>query len=175
LRTLALYERQIDVDDQVRTALRELVEREGRNAILYAEPDVELRRRNLQSYGFRLPMRGREVPVLPSHQQREATLDALLEGGITPAFERMARTAERVALRMDTSRARTIASQQSDQEWWQAFCTELYAQYQEAQLIAGPVCLVAKYLAPLIPACAALEGGAMVLLLAYLYECQLFY
>jgi hypothetical protein len=120
-------------------------------------------------------MRGRETTMLPNHQQREATLDTLLGEGITPAFERMARTADRVALRIDASRVRAIARQQSEQEWWQAFCTELYAQYQEAQLIAGPVCLVAKYFAPLVPSCAALEGGAMVLLLAYLYECQLFY
>jgi hypothetical protein len=173
LRTMAVYERQLDVDNQVRTALRALVERDGRNAILYAEPDVQKQRQNLQAYGFRVPGRGREVPLYPTHQQREATLDALLEGGITPAFESMAATADRVARRVDASRTPTIASQ-SDRDWWIGFCTQLFAEYQKAQLMAAPVCLIADYFSYLVPSCAALEGGAMALLLAYFVECYLF-
>ncbi len=174
LRTMAVYERQMDVDDQVRTALRDLVDREGRNAVLYADPDVEMRRRNLQSYGFRLPARGRQPSVLPSHEQREAALDALLEHGITPAFERMAAMADRVALRIDGSRTLTVAAQDPDQEYWRAFCASLFGQYQEAQTTANPICLIARYFSPFAASCAALEGGAMVLLLAYFYECQMF-
>jgi len=174
LRTLALYERQLGVDEQIRAAVKELVDRDGRNAVLYATPDVEMRRRNLQTYGFRLPVRGREPAVFPSHQQREDVLDDLLERGITPAFDQMAAVADRVALRIDASRARGLVFQQSDQEWWQAYCAEVWAQYEQAQQIANPVCIVAKYWPGFVPSCIALEGGAAVLLLAYLFDCPIY-
>ena len=63
--------------------------------------------------------------------------------------------------------------QDPDQEWWAAFCAELFRQYEEAQLIAAPVCAVAQYFSYVVPSCAALQGGAMVLLLGYLIECQM--
>jgi hypothetical protein len=171
LRTLAVYDRQINADDQLRRALRQLVDREGRNTVLYAEPDVEMRRRNLQSFGFRPPARARVSPLAPTHAERDAALEVLLQRGVTPLFDRMAATADRIASLIDASPARTVAD---DSDWWRGFCAELWNQYQQAQLMASPVCFAARWFQYALPSCAAMEGGAMVLILAYLYECELF-
>ena len=109
---------------------------------------------------------------MPTHEEREAALDALLARGITPVFDRMAATADQVAVRIDTRTNRTATVAQDD-DWWQGFCAELWNQYQYAQLIAAPFCVVAKFFPSVLPSCAALEAGAMVLLLAWVYECGL--
>jgi hypothetical protein len=174
LRTLAVYDRQIGVDDQVRTTLQALVDQQGRNAVLYADPDVDGRRQTLQAYGFRLEPRAQQSAVVPTHEEREAALDALLAGGITPVFDQMAATADTVSARIDRRASRNVAVMQ-DGDWWQGFCAELWNQYQQSQTIAGPFCAVAKFFPAVMPSCAALEAGAMVLLLAWAYECGLRY
>lgn len=172
LRTLAVYDRQIGVDDQVRTKLQELVEQQGRNAMLYADPDVDGRRRTLQAYGFQLEPRAQQSSVVPTHEEREAALDTLLTRGITPVFDHMASIADRVSARIER-RANRNAAVAQDADWWQGFCAELWNQYQLSQTIAGPFCVAAKFFPSVLPSCAALEAGAMILLLAWAYECGL--
>lgn len=174
LRTIALYQRQLNVDDQVRAMLRDVVDRQGRNALLYAESD-EMRRQTLLSYGFRLERINPRQQIIATHEAREAALTALLTEGITPTFDRLANTADTIAIRIDRPRLKAVAfgAQDPDQEWWAGFCAELFKQYEQAQLIAAPVCAVAQYFSYIVPSCAALQGGAMVLLLSYLIECQM--
>lgn len=174
LRTLSVYERQVGMDDEVRRQLSDLVAQQGRNAVLYAEPDILLRREHLQQYGFRLDERVLNAPVpVATHEQRESALEDLLRNGITPTFDRMAVAAEGAARGLDARPGRVIGIAQDDQ-WWMAFCSELLNQYQDAQWNATVYCLIAKYFTPMLPSCMALEGGAMVLFLAYLYECWQF-
>jgi hypothetical protein len=170
LRMLAVYQRQQGVDDQARAAVRDVVERQGRNAVLYADPDVEMRRSMMKQYGFLPYERGRDIPLNATHAQREAALDALLSGGITPAYDGLAVTLDKVAERLDRRRAGLVTISQDD-AWWAGFCGELWAQYQWAQLYAIPFCLTARYFAWAAPSCLALEGGAMVLLIVYLIDC----
>jgi hypothetical protein len=47
----------------------------------------------------------------------------------------------------------------------------LWNQYRQAQEYATPFCTLAKWFPAAMAACAALEGGAGVLLGAYFYEC----
>jgi hypothetical protein len=169
LRMLSTYGRQVDMDDRGRTALREIVEREGRNTVLYAEPDVETRTRIMRQYGFRPDDRSRDMPLTVTHADREAALDAVLANGITPACERLAAALDTVAARLDRRNRGLVALGQDD--WQIGYCTELYNQFQQAQLYAIPWCLTAKYFAWAAPTCVALEGGASVLLLAYLIQC----
>jgi hypothetical protein len=168
LRTLAVYDRQVDVDNQVRRAVRQLVDRDGRNAVLYADPDPAMREKNLQSFGFRPPARRQLSSIAPTHAEREAALDLVLQRGVTPLFDRMAATADRIAVRIDGRRSLVA----DDSDWWRAYCAELWNQYQQAQLIATPVCYAAKWFQYALPSCAAMEGGSLVLLLAYLYDCE---
>ena len=53
LRMLTVYQRQQGIDDQARAAVKDMVDQQGRNALLYAEPDREMRRQAMQQYGFR--------------------------------------------------------------------------------------------------------------------------
>lgn len=170
LRMLAVYQRQQGIDDHARSAVRELIERDGRNAVLYAEPDLEMQRRARERYGFRADERSRDFPVAPSHSQREAALDELLKHGVTPAYDRLAATLEKVSGPLDRRRRATVTIAQ-DEEWWKGFCDELYNQYLTAQLMALPWCLTAKYFVWAAPACLAMEGGAATLLVVYLWEC----
>ena len=155
LRTLAVYDRQVDVDNQLRRAVRQIVDRDGRNAVLYAEPDLAMRRKNLQAFGFRLPARERLSPIAPSHAEREAALDVLLQRGVTPVFDQMAATADRIAARMDGRRGLVA----DDSDWWRAYCAELWNQYQQAQWMTTPVCYAAKWFQYALPSCAAMEAG----------------
>lgn len=170
LRMLAVYQRQQGIDDQARSAVKEMVQRDGRNAMLYAEPDQEMRRKAMQQYGFRPDERALTVPLNATHAQREAALDDLLTHGLTPAYDRLAATLDKLAERLDQRRGRLVTIAQDD-DWWAGYCAELYKQFQYAQLLALPWCLTARYFPWAAPACLALEGGAMVLLIAYLYGC----
>jgi hypothetical protein len=169
LRMLAVYGKQRGLDDQTRTTLRDLVDREGRNAILYAPPDLEARRTIMRQYGFRPDERTTDVPLNPTHAQREASLDALLTNGITPVYEQLAATLDKVSDRLDR-RARGVVAMTQD-DWYAGFCAELWNQYQMAQLMAIPWCLTARYFAWAAPSCLAMEGGAAVLLIVYIWEC----
>jgi hypothetical protein len=109
------------------------------------------------------------MPLTVTHADREAALDAVLANGITPACERLAAALDTVAARLDRRNRGLVALGQDD--WQIGYCTELYNQFQQAQLYAIPWCLTAKYFAWAAPTCVALEGGASVLLLAYLIQC----
>jgi hypothetical protein len=172
LRTLAVYERQLGFDAQVRAGLQELVEREGRDTVLYTEPDLAMRRQHLEAYGFQLNDRLLDVPLAPTYGQRDAALGQLLAEGITPTFDRLATFSETVAARLDRSNRRLVTIGQ-DGDWWAGFCVDLWNEYQQAQLIAAPFCMLAKYMGFILPGCLALEGGAMVLLVVYLVDCSL--
>lgn len=170
LRMLTVYQRQQGIDQEARAAVKEMVERQGRNALLYAEPDPEMRRATMQQYGFRPDERTLDFPLSATHAAREAALDDLLTRGITPAYDRLATTLDTLAARLDRRRG-NLARIAQDDDWWAGYCAELYKEFQYAQLMALPWCLTARYFAWAAPACLALEGGAMVLLIAYLYGC----
>jgi hypothetical protein len=109
------------------------------------------------------------VPLTVTHADREAALDAILANGITPVYERLAAALDTMAARLDRRTRGLVALSQDD--WQQGYCAELYNQFQQAQLYAIPWCLTAKYFEWAAPSCLALEGGASVLLLAYLIQC----
>ena len=169
LRMLAVYQKQRGDDDQARATLRDLVKREGRSAVLYADPDPETRRSAMQRYGFRPDARVHEVPLNVTHAQREAALDTMLTGGITPVYERLAQTLDKASEQLDHRRSGQVTIARDD--WWDGFCAELWSQFQMAQLWAIPWCLTARYLEWAAPACLAMEGGAAVLLIVYLIDC----
>lgn len=167
LRTIAVYERHVGLDAQVRAEVGRRVDQEGRHAILYAEDDGEIRLKNLQAFGFRMPNPPRKGELIPTHQQREAALGELLSTGVTPVLDRIAAVADKAAVRIDARAGRTLAAQD---DCWRGFCDELWRQYQQAQLLSAPFCSMATW--PLIaPVCAAMQGGATALLLVYLWGC----
>jgi hypothetical protein len=174
LRTLAVYATQIDLDERARAAVRDLVATHGRDAVIYHEIDLAVRQRSLERFGFRVEARALNHAANADYQTRAAALDALLAGGVSPIWQRLASTLERVAPEMDRRGAQVVpVSARQDAVWYGAFCDSLWTDYERAQLMAAPVCYASTL--PLgsflIPSCVALEGGAMTLLFIYLYYC----
>jgi hypothetical protein len=173
LRMLAVYQRQLGVDDHLRTAMREIVDREGRNAILFPEPDTEMRDNALRRYGFRPDARGRDVAPPATYQRREAALDRLLREGVTPTFDALAATAARLSQELDRRPTGLInIAVQDDPDYIRGYCESLWDSYVDAQAMALPVCVAAKYFEWVTPSCLALEGGAMSLMLVWVFRCR---
>ena len=178
LRTLVVYAQQIDLDGRVRSAVRELVAMHGRDAVMYHEVDRAVRQRSLERFGFRVESRALNHSSTADYKTRAAALEALLAGGVSPMWQRIASTLEQIAPEMEGREARFVPVRaRQDAVWYGAFCDSLWADYERAQLMAAPVCWAASL--PLgsflIPSCAALEGGAMTLLFIYLFYCAGFW
>ena len=73
--------------------------------------------------------------------------------------------------RSESKANRRLVTIRQDADWQNGYCTQLYSELQYAQLMALPWCLSAKYFAWAVPACAAIEGGAMTLRIVYLIQC----
>lgn len=172
LRTLSVYERHVGLDDRVRTEVRRRVDRQGRSSVLFADEDPGMRRKNLQAFGFRTPNPPRQGELTPSHEQREAALDELLVGGVTPVLDRTAGLAEKAAVRIDARAGRTLIARD---DWWGPFCGELWRQYQQGQLLSALMGSAVAYSPLVAPVCAAMQGGAAALLLVYLCDCTAYF
>ena len=175
LKTLAVYAKQIDLDAHVRAGVRDLVAAHGRDAVMYHEIGRAERQASLERFGFRVEARALNYPLTPDYNVRAATLDALLAAGVSPMWQRMARTLEQAAPEIDRRRSQVVpVAARQDKDWIKAFCESLWNEYEQAQLMAAPVCWASTLPGGsfLIPTCVALEGGAMSLLLAYLFYCN---
>ena len=178
LKTLAVYAKQIDLDARVRAGVRDLVAVHGRDAVMYHEVELVARQASLERFGFRVEARALNYPVHADHTARAAALDALLADGLSPMWQRMARTLDQIAPEIDRRGAPVVAVRaRQDVIWYGAFCDSLWADYERAQLMAAPICWASTM--PLgsflIPTCVALEGGAMALLFIYLFYCAGFW
>ena len=127
LRTLAVYSRRIDLDAQLTSALHDLIERDGRDALLYREPDRDHLRAELKRYGLSIDNR-LSAPSNLDHAQRSAALASLLRGGVTGGWERMAAILERGAPEVDRrviGLVRVSRQITYDAAYWEGSCKEL--------------------------------------------------
>jgi hypothetical protein len=178
LRTLAVYGKQIDLDGRVRTAVAELVAAQGRETVMFHEVERATRKKSLEGFGFKVEPRALDYAINPDYGTRAAALDALLTGGVSPTWQRMAATLDQMAPELDRRGGDIVAvSARQDAVWYGAFCDALWREYEMAQLMAAPICWGAALPmgAFLAPACVALEGGAMALLFIYLFYCAGFW
>ena len=177
LRTLAVYGRQSDLDGAVRSAINTLVERDGRDAVLYHEPDLARVRADLKSYGAQPDERVLTAPVTLDYAARSAALNGLLQSGMSIRWERIATNLERLAPAIDQRMATIIRVGQvenHDPAYWEGYCTELWNQYKETQFLAAPICASAAL--PIIgaafaPLCAAYQLAATFLAIVYAGYC----
>ena len=176
LRTLAIYGRQQDVDTKARSALREAIAQHGREPFLLHEPDQKAMRAELERYGFQLDERARHLVVPHDPSARHAAIDRLLAEGVTPAWDRLATLFERGAPAIDRRNGTIVRVGLSaqDAEYWAAYCSTLWAHYLDAQQMASAVCafMAISWIAAILwPTCFALQGGAAVTLLFYVFSC----
>jgi hypothetical protein len=84
VRTLAAYRLQANRDAVVVQAVRQGLDRMGRDAILDHQPDMEAMRQELIAFGFDRPA---VSTTTGTRAERAAALDRLIEGGVTPYFD----------------------------------------------------------------------------------------
>ena len=175
LRTLAVYGRQQDLDRQIRAAVGQAIETQGRQGLIWGEPDHARRRAELERYGFKIKEPRNDAWVPPEWRRREAALDALRTEGVTGRFDRWAAVLERAAAAADRrGPVLQVARVRQDTEYLKAYCASLLDDYKEAEALAAVACVMMAV--PLVgvifsAACTAALGGAAALKLLYEIDC----
>jgi hypothetical protein len=176
LRTLAVYGRQQNVDASVRSAVNTLVEQEGREHVLYLEPNRERMRAELKRFGAEPDERLLGLPSQLDYSTRNAVLNDLQRSGLTARWERLAAIFERGGPGVDKRGETVVRVRQDDADWWQGFCTQLLSEYQESQLLTGAICATALLPIPIFQVaasllCVAQQLAALISLVVYAGFC----
>jgi hypothetical protein len=175
LRTLAVYGRAEGFDARVTSGVSTLIERDGRDGVLYAEIDRDRIRAELKRYGARADERGLGTPLTLDYATRSAALNAFLTSGITDRWERNAATLERMAPELDRRFSTVVRVSQYDAAYWEGYCKEIWSQYQETQLLSAALCASAALPlvgAAFVPMCIAHQLAALIFLMVYSGHCS---
>ena len=175
LRTLAVYGRTIGIDAQVKSGVSTLIERDGRDGVLYADIDGDRMRAELKRYGAQADERALSTPLRLDYAGRSAALNALLSSGITDRWDKTAATLEWMAPELDRRFSTVLRVSQNDPAYWEGYCKEVWSQYQEAQLLAAALCAAAALPivgAAFVPLCVAHQMAALFFVLLYGGNCM---
>ena len=177
LRTLAVYGRQGGLDATVQAGINTLIERDGRDRVLYTEVDVNRLRSDLKAYGAQPDERLLAAPITLDYAARSAALNGLLQSGVSIRLERIAATLERMAPAVDARMATTVRVNQIqyDAAYWEGYCSELWSQYTEAQFLSAAICASAALPivgAAFVPLCIAHQLAATFLAIIYGGNCM---
>ena len=170
LRTLAVYGRSIDLDVTVKKGMAQLVERDGRDAVLYTEVNRDRIRAELTRYGAQPDERFFNRPLTLDYASRSAALNDVLASGVVVRLERMAGAMERAASDIDRRTGTAVRVSRQDQAYWDSYCQALWSYFSETQWMAVLHC--AAVMLPIIgiafaPLCIVYEMAALIL--AYVY------
>lgn len=174
LRTFAVYGRSIDLDAKVKAATAQLIERDGRDAVLYAEVHRDRMREELKRYGAQPDDRLLNRSVTLDYASRSAALSEMMTSGVVARFEQMAAILERVASDIDRRTGTAVRVGRQDDAFWEGYCQSLWSYYSETQFLTAVHC--AAVLIPVIgiafaPICAAYQLAALILALVYAGNC----
>ena len=174
LRTLAVYGRQIDVDSRMRSLVGALVERDGREGVLFLQPDAERVRADLKRFGAEPDEKILRAPITLDYAARSAALNSLLQSGLSVRWERMAALLDRMAPGTDERASTLIRVRQDDPDFWDGFCKQLWSEYSEVQFLSGILC--ASALLPIFGIgfavfCIAHQLAAVILAVIYAGYC----
>lgn len=174
LRTMSVYGRQAGIDERLRSALRTLIDRDGRDAVLYAKQDRNHLLDELRRYGAQPDERLIGADSDLDYGRRSTTLDALLDGGVSARLQQVALLLERAAPEFDRRLDSLVRVSQYDPAYWQGYCAELWEQYRETQFLAAALCASAAL--PIVgalfaPECIAWQLAATLLAMVYAARC----
>jgi hypothetical protein len=174
LRTLAVYGRSMDLDVRFRSAAAQLVERDGRDAVLYTEVNRDRIRAELARYGAQPDERLLNRPLTLDYASRSAALNEVLVSGVVVRLERMAAVFERVASEIDRRTGTAVRVRRQDEAYWKAYCESLWSYFQETQFLTALHCAAAAL--PVIgvaftPLCMAYTLALLTLGLVYGANC----
>src|SRR5688572_29389681 len=164
LRTLTVYGRTIEIDAQAKSGVAILIERDGRDGVLYAESDRAHLRAELKRYGALADERALNTPLSLDYATRSAALNAFLASGITDSWEKTATALERMGPEIDRRFSTVLRVSQNDPAYWDGYCKEIWRQYQEGQLVAAALCAAAALPivgAAFVPLCVAHQMAAL--------------
>ena len=172
LRTLVVYGRQQNLDAAVRSGVAALVERDGRENVLYLEPNLDRMRAELKRVGADADERLLGVPSQLDYSARNAVLNDLQQSGLTARWDRIAAMLERGAPGVEQRAATLVRVRQDDADWWEGFCKQLWSEYKEAQLITAAVCATAALPIPILDVaagllCVAQQLASLILVFTY--------
>jgi hypothetical protein len=172
LRLVAAHGRANDLDGQVRSGVAELVAQHGRDGAMYLAPDRKQALEDLTRFGVKIDDQAFNYPFEPDYVMRSTALATLEREGLTPLFDRLAARLDRIAPELDNRLKQIVRIQDAD--YWEGYCTSMWGSYTEAQTFAGPVCAIANYLTFVSYACSAAQLAALVLFMAWAWNCGLF-
>jgi hypothetical protein len=173
LRTLAVYGRRIDVDTTMRSAVGALIERDGRDGVLYLQSDLQKVRAELKRFGAQPDERILSAPSTLDYAARNAAVNRLLQSGLTGGWERIAAALERMSPGVD-QRASSVVRVRQDADYWEGYCRQLWSEFSEVQFLAGVMCATA--LLPVVgiafaPFCVAHQLAAALMAVVYAGYC----
>jgi len=180
LKSLAVYARATGLDARVKSGLATLVEREGRDNVLYAEIDRNRMRAELKAYGVQSPdERVLNAQLELDYAGRRAIVDAAMTAGPAANWEKLAAMLELSAQGLDRrqnqgSVLRVSLQDPNDAEYWKAYCETLFEYLKETQLLATLHCAAA--LIPVVgvafaPLCAAYQIASLIYGMMYAGDC----
>ena len=174
LRTFAVYGRSIDLDPKVKKAMAQLIEREGRERVLYTESNREQVRAELKRYGAQPDERLLNRALNLDYAARTAVLDGVLASGVLAHLERTAAAIDRLAVELDRRSGAVVRVSRQDSEFWEGYCRALWSHIQETQFLTALHCAVVAV--PIIgvafvPLCSAYALAMLMLGLVYGANC----
>ena len=177
LHTLAVFSRQTGLDANLTAGINALIERDGRDRVLYVEVDRQRLLADLKAYGAQVDERLLAAPSTLDYAARSAALKGLLQSGFAVRLERIAALLERISPAVDRRMATTLRVNQIqyDEEYWKGYCAELWNQYRETQFLAGAICASAALPvigAAFVPLCVAQQLAATFLAIVYAGNCM---
>jgi hypothetical protein len=171
LRTLEIYAAQTGLDTQVRSGVRQLVARRGREAVLWADADTaamrdELRRLGLVSGTIEFGRFG-----APDDATRRRVLERLSRDGVSRRFAELASQLQQVATQIDRRGGPWAAPFRPVQESYGGNCSWMADQMYYLEVEVAIACGAAAVFPGLASVCAALSITLGIEMLAYRYWC----
>ena len=156
VRLVATHQLQANRDTALHTAIRTVLDREGREALTRREPDLLAMRRELTDFGFDLPA---GAPPAISRDAREAALDRLMQGGLTHLYVDSAMTLDSLTAEFELAAGADA-------------CTTLAEMAATLEAMAAVLCVMAIAIPILAPDCfAATAVLATIKMMFYLLQC----
>ena len=146
LRGIAVYARQTDVDGRMKKALRDQVNKRGRDSLFDQPADHAKGHAELKRHGIEAEARPSAVP-LPDYVAQTRELDELLKNGPTAMLDRTAALLERLSAALDQQAStQGPALRHVGQTWYNGFCQQLSVEIARLQIEAALAQLAAQAL-----------------------------
>ena len=166
LRTLKVYAGQVDFDAKVKKGVRTMVGRQGRDQLLYAEPDRRRMREELRRFGGNAPAVPERSIAPADPATRSRILDEMTTRGFTPALERLAAGFEQAAATLDRSGLTPVRLVRES-----ADCFQWRHTIQWLEIEAGIMCAASILIPAAATACAMLMASLAVYQTFYALYC----